>query len=263
MKHLAATVLLLVAVSGWAQPLHDHAGQDRPRRVVSLDLCTDRLLAHHGARAQTTALSPLSRNHARTAGWPAHDGSLEGILALRPDLVVTGEFNALLLRRRLAALGVRVEVLPLPTRLMDVPVYEKRFLELMGLSESLATEPSTPAAAGTGKRLLVLGANGIGTGLATMEHDVLQRAGWRNWLQSEGFVRLDLERIVADAPDAVLRAAPASPALAQRFAEHPALVQAVPPSRWLVTDVWQWECPGPWTWNLVRALNAALKTVQP
>jgi iron complex transport system substrate-binding protein len=239
-----------------------------PQRVVSLDLCTDEMLAYYGAqvpqlKSRVAALSPLSRqdsvgpgNSLAMTGWPVHDGSLEQVLERRPDLALAGPYNALLLRQRLVQLGVRVEVLPLPQRLDGIAAYEQRLLALLGLPVSLADVPlplPTPAP-GRAPRLLLLGANGIGTGTDTLEGDILARAGWRNYVQAPGYVALDLERIATDPPDAVLWAAPASPALANRFAQHPVMRHAAPAGRWLVSDAWRWQCPGPWSWDLVRQL---------
>ena len=246
------------------------AQDDLPRRIVSLDLCTDWLLMHYAQRSpdvmpRVAALSPLTRQHAgqwNASAWPAHDGSLEQVLKFQTDLVISGEFNALLLRRRLLSLGRRVEVLRLPTHLADIEGYEKRMLSLLGLPASLADAPVTAVTEGKHKRLLLLGANGIGTGRGTLEDEILRRAGWINYVHDEGYVRLDLERIAADPPDAVLWAAPAAPALANRFAEHSMLKHAVPASRWLRTDTWRWQCPGPWTWQLVRELHHALMVIE-
>jgi iron complex transport system substrate-binding protein len=205
------------------------------------------------------ALSPLLRQHPVDwidGSWPLHDGTLEGILALKPDLVITGQYNAPLLRSRLMALGVPVEILPLPTTLAEVTDYEKRLLTLLDLPPSSASQPppALPIAV-PARRLLLLGANGIGTGRATFEDGILQRAGWTNYLSEGGYQRLDLERIASDPPDAVLWTAPAGPALANRFANHPVLRRAVPPQHWLATEYWRWQCPGPWTWDLIGQLH--------
>ncbi|TCS33995.1 iron complex transport system substrate-binding protein [Paucimonas lemoignei] len=232
------------------------------RRVVSLDLCTDWMLTTHGKRAEIAALSPLSRQYPapwQDGGWPIHDGSLEQILQLKPDLVITGEYNALLLRSRLQALGVRVEILPLPKSLDQIVTYEKRLLDLLGLPAARASVPI--AATGTPvrrKRLLLLGPNGIGTGRNSFENDILERAGWSNYLPEEGQIRLDLETIVLDPPEAILWTGSEGNALANQFAQHPVLKHAVPPERWLTTEYWRWQCPGPWTWDLIRQLNAWL-----
>jgi iron complex transport system substrate-binding protein len=155
---------------------------------------------------------------------------------------------------------VRVEVLPLPQRLSDIAPYEQRLLALLGLPASLADDPAPPAAPtpGNAPRLLLLGANGIGTGTQTLEGDILARAGWRNYVQAPGYVPLDLERVAIDPPDAVRWAAPASPALATRLAEHPVMRRTVPAGHWLSSAAWRWQCPGPWSWDLVRELKGAL-----
>jgi iron complex transport system substrate-binding protein len=252
-------------------------GATPPQRVISLDLCTDEALAYYGARApalkpRIAALSPLSRQAEAGqdagvdfTGSPVHDGSLEQVLQRRPDLALTGPYNALLLRQRLAQLGVRVEVLPLPQRLADIAPYEQRLLALLGLPATLADAPAPPAVPVPGRapRLLLLGANGIGTGTGTLEDDILTRAGWRNYVQAPGQVPLDLERVAVDPPDAVLWVAPASPALANRFAQHPVIERAVPAGHWLLSAPWRWQCPGPWSWALVRELSHMRERLAP
>ena len=230
-----------------------------PQRIISLDLCMDWILAHHADPAQVVALSPMHKRYPIQwikDGWPTHDGTLEQVVELQPDLVLAGEYSALLLRERLRSLGYRVEVLPLPSTFADVESYERTLLTLIGgdpRRTSRAPTPSTPSA--DAKRLLLLDANAIGTGPGTFEHQILEQAGWNNYLQHEGLVRLDLEQIASNPPDAILFAAPEHQALANRFAEHPVLRRSVPADSWLSTDYWRWQCPGPWTWDLIRQLN--------
>ncbi len=238
-------------------PLHTFAAT--PTRILSLDLCSDWLLAKHANRSQVAALSPLLKQFPLEwigSEWPIHDGSLEQILTLKPDLVLSGEYNALILRQRLIALGLRVEVLLLPRTLPEVIEYEKRFLTLVGLPTTQASKPSPAAELSSHPpRLLLLGANGIGTGRQTLEHDVIQQAGWGNYLESDGYSTLDLEQLVSDPPDAVMWSAPKSPALANQFAKHPALRHAIPEKQWLSSNYWHWQCPGPWTWELIDQLQ--------
>lgn len=253
--------IMFFALSG-VSPAVAQAAADLPQRVVSLDLCTDWMLADESLRGRVAALSPLNRRYPVAwldQSWPVHDGTLEGVLQLRPDMVVTGQYNALQLRGRLQSLGVRVEVLPLPTRLSHLADYESRLRKWLGLPPASAAprDPLPPPA--TPRRLLLLGANGIGTGRETFEDDVLTYAGWTNYLTAPGYQRLDLERVAADPPDAVLWASPVSPALANLYAKHPVLRRAVPADHWLSTDYWRWQCPGPWTWSLIDELHAALR----
>ena len=200
--------LLLLAGSGMAGV---------PQRVVSLDLCSDWILGEHADKGQVAGLSAMGQRfdarYGPASGWPSHDGSLEQVVALQPDLVLVGPYNASALRQRLQALGIRVEVTPLPTTLEQVAGFERQVLGLLGGDPARAHPVlPMPALAADAPRLLVLGANGVGTGLQTFENEVIARAGWRNYLALPGYVRLDMEALVADPPDAILWAAPTSPA---------------------------------------------------
>lgn len=249
-----ATLLLMLFL---ALPGGAHAAA--PQRILSLDLCLDWLVAHHADRQNVVALSPLQTRYPIDwidTDWPLHDGSLERIYALQPDMVLVGQYAAAMLRQRLQSLGVRVEVLPLPLTLKQVVEYERQFLRLLHMPETRASEVPAPLARpARPQRLLLLGSNGIGTGTGTLEDEILEHAGWTNYLSEPGYQRLDLEQIVSDPPDAILWAAPEHRALATQFAEHPALANAVPAERWLSTDYWRWQCPGPWTWDLIGQLH--------
>lgn len=221
------------------------------------------MLVKYASRSQILALSPLIHQYPVDwvgQNWPTHNGSIEEILQLKPDLVITGEYNALLLRQRLKELGIRVEILVLPKNLSQVSDYEKHFLSLIDVPGNKASKPVVQEAyknkSNQSPRLLLLGANGIGTGRGTFEDGILQRTGWVNYLQDSGYINLDIERIAIDPPDAVLWSAPASVALSNLFAEHPALKQAIPADRWLSSVYWNWQCPGPWTWDLIDQLQA-------
>jgi len=162
------------------------------QRIASLDLCMDWLLAYYADPSNVLALSPLHQRYPlpiNTAKWPVHDGSLEQLVSLGPDLVIVGEFNALMLRSQLQRLGVNVEVLALPRSLLEVEEYLHRFTQLLGISTThsnasishLNTEglsKKTPSE--QNPRLLLLGANAVGTRLAELPHHIgLYHVGFR------------------------------------------------------------------------------------
>jgi iron complex transport system substrate-binding protein len=235
---------------------------ERAERIVSLDLCMDRMLALHADRDQVAALSPMHKRFPLPwplEGWPGHDGSLEQVFSLRPDLILVGQHNALMLRKRLQTLNQPVELVTLPHTLAEIEAYERRVLSLIGRDPAgahPAPEPQAPAAAAP--RLLLLGANGIGTGPNTFEDQIIRQAGWRNYLNGVRYERLDLERVIADPPEAILWTSPGAQALATRFADHPALRHSIPAAGWLDTERWRWQCPGPWTWQLIDQLRQQL-----
>jgi len=268
--------LILIASSSISGPAH-------AKGILSLDLCSDWLAAHFASRDSVITLSPMAVRHPppwSDRGWPTHDGSLEQILALRPELVIVGAFNAPLLRQRLASLGFQVVVLDQVADLIGLASQIKRLLEAINrlagapperadqLSASTALQTGPPLtasgresqAAGTRAttprgRLLLLGPNGYGTGPGTFEAALIEAAGWRNHIERPGHHRLDLESLTRTPPDAILWTSPPGPALANRFAQHRALARAVPMERWLKTDYWRWQCPGPWSLDLIRQLQ--------
>lgn len=265
-------VWLAMAVSlMWLPMVVASASPRPPARVVSLDLCTDWMLAHHLPRPRVAALSPFHRRYPVAwvgLDWPVHDGSLENVLALKPDLVITGQYNALGLRQRLQALGVRVLVLPLPDGLDHIADYERMLLDELGLPPERGRRPLPPLpdvatrSDMTRPSLLLLGANAIGTGRGTLEHDVIWRAGWDNAVTRQGHVALDMESLVRHPPDAILWAAPQHAAQANRFGQHPVLETLVPAARWMRSDYWRWQCPGPWTWDLIEQLTVWRNTIR-
>jgi len=235
------------------------------KRIVSLDICSDWMLTIYAQRSQVTALSSLLDDFQVEwvkGDWPTHDGTLEQILSLDPDLVVTGEYNAVVLRKRLKALGIHVEVLPLPQSLDSLHDYMERFLSLLGSTEAVPALPDFLEPDSDAPRLLLLGANGVGTGTETLEHEILLRAGWRNYISRAGYGSLDLEKLIIDPPDAVLWSAPASPALANMFIEHPALKKVMRTRETHNVTFGNWQCSGPWTWLQIQKLTTLRKQWQ-
>ena len=226
--------------------------------IVSLDLCTDWMLLKFADPAQVRAYSPLLYKY--HADWvpldlPVHDGSLEHILQLEPELLISGEYNAILLRKRLQQLGNKVEVLQLPTTLDSIRAYQAEFLRLIGANEGSGAVGWDRAYPPRQQSLLLLGANGIGTGTNTLEDDLLRKAGWFNYIDANGYVSLQMERIVANPPDAIYSSAPLSNSLANLFVRHPAIRSLMSANETPRGENWRWQCPGPWSLDLIQELS--------
>lgn len=250
---LTITVLLVLAMVSAgvrAEPV---------KGIVSLDLCTDWMLLTHADASQVRAYSPLLYKYRADwvpAGLPVHDGSLEQILQLEPGMLISGEYNAILLRKRLQQLGQPVEVLPLPTTLDGIRDYQAAFIDLIGAGADSLKLDWEQSYAPRRKSLLLLGANGIGTGRGTLEDDLLRKAGWDNYIRAGGYVSLQMERVVADPPDAIYSSAPLSNSLANLFMRHPAIRSLMPPGEGPRAQNWRWQCPGPWSLDLIQELSA-------
>lgn len=228
-----------------------------PQRIVSLDLCSDWMLLKYASRAQVLAYSSLLYQYPTDwveQGLAVHNASLEQIVELKPDLVITGEYNATLLRQRLKQLGVKVEVLPLPQDLNAIRQYAEQFMSIIENDAAVIKFPAVSFAEKKNKSLLLLGANGIATGMGTLEHDILTAAGWDNYIQNPGYINLDLEQLVAHPPDAIYYSAPLTNSLSNLFAQHKAIKKRVADYKFVRDENWRWQCPGPWTFDLIQEL---------
>ena len=226
--------------------------------IVSLDLCTDWMLLKFADPSQVRAYSPLLYKY--QADWvpdglPVHDGSLEHILQLDAGVLISGEYNAILLRKRLQQLGKQVEVLSLPNTLDGIRRYQAEFLELIGAKPGSDEVDWDRTYAPRHESLLLLGPNGIGTGANTLENDLLRKAGWDNYIEASGYVSLRMERVVANPPDAIYSSAPLSNSLANLFIRHPAIQSLMAEDEAARGEDWRWQCPGPWSLELIQELS--------
>ena len=110
-----AALMAVVALAACAPPAGPRARADHPT-IVSLNPCTDAILAEVAAPGQLLAISHYSQDPrgssmplAEARRFRATGGTVEEVLALEPDIVVTGGFLDPAAARAFARLGVRVE----------------------------------------------------------------------------------------------------------------------------------------------------------
>ena len=74
-------------------------GAAAPQRIMSLNICTDQLLLALAPEKRIASLTFLAREKQPLRYWPqaaripVNYGSAEDVLAVRPDLVLTGPFQ--------------------------------------------------------------------------------------------------------------------------------------------------------------------------
>jgi len=213
------------------------------------------MLLKYAHASQVRAYSPLLYRYRADwipEGLAIHDGSLEQIVALQPDLLISGEYNALILRKRLQQLGYRIAVLALPQTLTEIDAYQQQFTALMG-HDALPEKSNNLTLHKRNQKLLLLGANGIGTGRDTLEHDLITAAGWDNYLTQSGYINVQLEQLVDTPPDAIFWSAPEAHSLANLFSRH-AAIRPLMLNKRPQDENWRWQCPGPWSYELIEEL---------
>jgi len=220
------------------------AAAEAPRRIVSMNLCADQmvlLLAEPGTVVSVSFLtadpaeSPVSH---MTDGLTLNHGEAEEVIALNPDLIVTGRFTTgaakQLLRRLdypvievdipLTFTGVRESYLTLGARLGRA-AHARTLMDT--LDRRLAEIDAMTAQRSFGS-VLILVANSFTVGRPSLVDEVLTRIGLSNVAVQLGvgdFGQVTLEAVLLAAPDTIVRMMyrPDAPSLASHTLAHPAL----------------------------------------
>ncbi len=248
--------------------------------VVSMNLCTDQLTLLLADPEQILSLTDLASDPRSSpmveeaAPYPSNSGGAEEIFALAPDVVLAGSYSDGATLGMLRRLGLRVEQLPIPTALDEIPG------QIRAMGEILQQEARAEAlASGIEDRLAALGTptpdspvaaffypNGYSLGDGTLSHDIVTAAGFRNLAQTLGMTgggRLSLEEIVIHAPD-VLIASPRYPghSRSEELSFHPVLSEYAAEDR-LIFSTAEWTCGTPYTLRAIDAVAAARAGLNP
>jgi iron complex transport system substrate-binding protein len=217
-----------------------HAPRQRPT-LVSLNPCSDAVLAEVADPGQLLAISSYSQNAASSsmdlakARWfHAVSGSAEEVLALRPDLVISDQFLPPSTASALAALGIPVERLPIASSVDESRAQVMRLATLAGHPErgralvariDTALARAAPPSGAPLVAAIVWQSGGIVPGPASLIGDLLRRTGFRQISAVRGMKQADvlpLEAMLADPPKVIL-AAGNSLGNEDRLLAHPAL----------------------------------------
>jgi iron complex transport system substrate-binding protein len=241
---------LLAASLALAAPAH---GQ--PRRVASLNLCTDELLLLLAAPEQIVSVTHLAQEPAETPLWAAarlharNDGSLVSVVALRPDLVLTMGGGARDRGGIAERLGIRVIDLPFATSLDDVATAVRWLATALGREQRgefiLRGLHALRAGAPHAQRDAIwLGGGGRTVTAGGLEAQWMALAGLRQ-RQMQGD-RVSLETLIARPPAVLLRSdyRQGQYSSGQRWLSHPAAWRARA-GRTVPTDGRLWTCMGP------------------
>ncbi|WP_225205828.1 ABC transporter substrate-binding protein [Novosphingobium huizhouense] len=212
--------------------------------MVSLNPCTDAILAEVADRDQILAISAWSRDPRASSmdpglarRLPSTHGTVEEVLALRPDVVIDGAFVAPATADAYARLGLRFETFDMAATVGASRAQVRRLAALVGhpdrgealvarMDSALAAAAPPPGAPPV--PAVVWEPGGIVPGKGTLVSDLLVRTGYSNFSALRGLGqadRLPLERMLADPPRVILVADATDRATADqdRALSHPAL----------------------------------------
>ncbi|MSO64960.1 MAG: ABC transporter substrate-binding protein [Alphaproteobacteria bacterium] len=249
------------------------AGADtKPQRVVSMNLCTDQLVMLLADRSVIKSLYRTSTDPAfsyvadNIAGIPLNRGAAEGVLAFRPDVVIAGTYTTRATVALLRRLGTRVIELPIAESFAEIRSQLAQLGQALGEDEragaivaDMDRRLAAVRASAPPRSAILLGPNLFSNGRGSLMDEVFRLAGLRNVaadLGLMGYGRLDLERIVAAAPEVLVIPAGvrAHPSLAASLLRHPALRRLGRDGTVVNLPSALWTCAGPFTVEAVEQL---------
>jgi iron complex transport system substrate-binding protein len=203
-------------------------------RIVSLNPCTDAILAEVTAPGQLLAVSHYSHDPrgssmpaAQARRYRATGGTVEEVLALDPDVVVASSFIDPAAARAFDRLGIRVETVGIAATVADSEAQVRHLAALSGEPERgealiARIDDAVRAARRTNPQVsaLVWQEGGLVPGPQTLVAELLGNSGFASQSAMRGLGQgayLPLEEVLADPPRLVIAAGN------QPMQHHPAL----------------------------------------
>ena len=273
---LVAGLLAGLILPGLFQP----AAAEPPRRVLSMNLCTDQLAMMLAAPGQLVSVSYLAQDPSASAmaveagRLPVNHGLAEEIFLMRPDLVLAGAWSTPETIRLLDRLNIPVEVFPIESDIAGIRANIRRMGAVLGreaqaramLARFDADLARLSDAQGPRPRAALYAANGYSSGSDSLAGEIVALAGFDNVADELGLPSggvLPLETLLLSDPDLLVEGRRyAGHARAQEVLDHPAL-QALARGRpaELMSDP-DWVCGNPHILRAVSQLRDARLALQ-
>ncbi len=274
MKGRGIIVGILSCMALLAAAMPSSARAERPARLASINLCGDQLLLLLAERRQIVSLSYLAADPAvsaladRVGDIPLNSGRAEELVALQPDLVLSGTYQQRLTNGMLRRLGLAVLELPPADSLAQslaqirnvasaIGAVEKGEALVRSLERRIAAARPLPEGRpgghpgghpGAAPGALLLQPNLYASGPDSLAGDLLEEAGYRN-LAAGHAVRhgtfLTLEDILLARPEVLVleTAIGEGTSLARHRLDHAALRGSA--YRRIALEGRLLTCPGP------------------
>lgn len=245
---------------------------DAPRRVVSVNLCTDQLALLLAAPGQLVSVSRLAQDPSTSAmadaaqALPVNGSGAEEVFLLNPDLVLAGTHTAEATVRMLRRLGIRVDQFAPAQSLDDIADRMRQMGAALGREAEAAAQIAAfkaelarlDGAPARRPRAALWYVNSYTLGPQSLAGDILSRAGFANVAADAGLPAggtLPLERLILLNPDVVVRGRGyRGQARAEDNLHHPALRASGAQMAATLTDR-DWICGTPHVLGAVRRLR--------
>ena len=271
-----ALFLISLTIAGAA------ASETPPRRVVSLNLCSDQLLLMLADPDQIASISHLAVEEKssfvakQASAFPLNHARLEEIIDYQPDLILAVSYSNPRLLNTLRKLGYEIHQMALGSRPEQIAQEIRRLAERLGqirrgdeliadMLKRLRSEPSTSSPARPAA--VFYQPRGYTSGSDTLQNEALKLAGWRNPAAEAGitgYAPVSLEQVILWQPDVLFTSSYGEPgeSLAERQLTHPALKRLMGNRPLLEIPYKYWICPGPMLAEAVHLLREARQNIR-
>lgn len=212
-----------------------------PQHVMSLSMCTDDLLLELLPPDRIASLTYYSRDPGNSQQWPQaakvriNGGTVEEVVAEKPDLVLAGTYTTPAARALLKKLGFPLLEVPPAENFDQIRTVTREVARVLGREQLgaalIARMDSTLQVLAAGKprqiiRVAAWGEGGSIPGKGTLFDAILTAAGGVNVadsLDDHGYASFDVEQLIAAHPDVLAFAShfADSPGLNTEVAQHP------------------------------------------
>lgn len=263
---------LVAAAVAASLALFGTAADAAPKRVVSLNLCTDQLAVLLLPRSQLASLSylvrdpHLSRVADRVVGIPTNRGGAEEAIAAEPDLVLADRGTARDTLAMLGRLNINVYQHDVPDDVAGIERETRRLaaaLDAKEAAEVLLTEMRNRLAAVRPTEpkptALWFFPNAYTSGRDTLSDAALTAAGFVNLAPRAGYAGISVEELIVVRPDRLVLQHDDAPSFSNAAAvlAHPAVNALWPASRRIDLPGNLLICGAPFFAEAVERLAAA------
>lgn len=249
-----------------------------PRRVVSMNLCTDQLammLADEGQLHSVSYLSQQGRGSAmveQARKYVPNRALAEEIYLMDPDLVIAGSFSARVTLDMLRRLDVPVVVFEPAGGLDDIPDRITRMGEVLhqqdkaarmvaDFNAALAELAALAPPEGARPSAALYSANGWSSGSATLPGQIVTAAGFDLVADEFGMAWggfLPLELLAMSNPDAVITGQPhPASSRAEEILDHPVVTHLKAGRMQGIVSEQDWTCGTPFVLDAIERLSTA------
>lgn len=265
--------LLAICLWAWALIAFQAEAETAPKRVVSMNLCTDQLammLAGQGQLHSVSYLAADPRSSAmaqRAAEYTINHGLAEEIYLMQPDLVIAGAFSTRATVAMLRRLDIPVVVFDPAYSLDDVKdriMQMGKVLHRQTAAKAMSAEfekrlSDLQTEVADSPRAVLYYANGYTSGEQSLAGQILRMAGFANAAAERGYasgMKIPLEVLAVTDPDVVITSQPYPGASrSEDILAHP-IVQHLRHTRSAssITDH-DWVCGTPFVLRAIEGLS--------